>query len=88
MLFQTEMRAQDQVLARTLIRLRDDLRQIKLQRSCARHQEILEDAMDQEEEREILGELSCDYIPDAFSPTLKQAGLTKLNIETRRFSVF
>ena len=82
------MRAQDQVLARTLIRLRDDLRQVKLQRSCAEHQEILEDAMDLEEEREILGELSCDYIPDPFSPTLKQAGLTKLNIETRRFSVF
>ena len=82
------MRTQDQVLARTLIRLRDDLREVKLQRSCAAHEELLEDAMDIEEEREILSELSCDYIPNPFSPTLKQAGLTKLNIETRRFSVF
>ena len=82
------MRAQDQVLARTLIQIRQDIKELKLQRLCEHHQEILEDARDLEEEKDMMGELSCEYLQESFSPTLKQVGVTRMNIGSRRFSVY
>ncbi len=83
-----DMRSQDQSLARCLIALRHDIQIVKLQRSTAQHQEEIEDAMDQEEEkRDELSDI-CDAPPDQFSPMLKQYGVTRMNISRRRFSVF
>ena len=82
------MRTQDQELARHLISLRHDIHMVKLQKSTAQAQEMIEDAMEQEEEKkDELSEI-CDSPPDLFSPMLKQVGVTRMNISRRRFSVF
>ena len=81
---QLEMREQDHALARRLVELRRDIQQVKLQRSYQEHQDILEEAIDMVDGKDIL----FDGLPDAFSPTLKHCGVTKMNLSTRRFSVF
>jgi len=81
------MQQLDQELARTLIALRRDIHNVKLQMSYARHQEDLEEAIEIEEQRDDLGEL-CDDLPDQFSPALRNCGVTRMNIHSRRFSVF
>ena len=86
------MRQQDQDLARTLVSLRRDLHEVKLARCAAEHRELLEDAMEAEEERddELHGRAGqvCDALPEARSPALRNYGLTRMNITARRFSVF
>ena len=83
-ILQLEMREQDHALARRLVELRQDIQQVKLQRSYQEHQDILEEAIDMIDDKDKL----FDALPDAFSPTLKQCGVTKMNLSTRRFSVF
>lgn len=92
MLHQIAMRVQDEELACTFVKLRRDLHNIKLAMCAAEHQELLEDAMEAEQERgiEMHGPASTvsDVIPEALSPTLRNCGLTRMNITARRFSVF
>ena len=78
------MREQDHALARRLVELRRDIQELKLQRSYEEHQDILDEAIDMIDAKDEL----FDRPPDAFSPTLKHCGLTKMNLSTRRFSVF
>ncbi|ELU10829.1 hypothetical protein CAPTEDRAFT_223646 [Capitella teleta] len=84
----SQMKEQDEELARTLVKLRRELHKLKLERCSAEHRALLEDAIDAEQE---LHEPSCrisDSIPEALSPTLRNYGLTRMNITARRFSVF
>lgn len=82
-----EMRLQDQVLARQLLSLRHEIHQIKLQRSCAEHREMLEDVtMDIEEVHEIQ-EISDIPLTDSMNETpLKHLGVTRMHLSARRFS--
>ena len=84
------MRNADQELARTLVTLRHDLHNLKLEFSCNEHRMVLEDVQYDLEEEDILSEL-CDS-PLGIGPLsplapLKQFGVTKMNIERRRFSL-
>ena len=82
------MKKQDQELARQLVSLRHEIRQIKLQKTCDEHREMLDDMEQQLAEREEMSEL-CDLPVDQMSPApLKQMGVTRMNIASRRFSVF
>lgn len=82
------MRLSDHKLARQLLSLRRDIHQVKLQHSSAQHKVVLEEAFDQiKDERDEIAEV-CDLPPDQLSPTLKQFGVTRMNLSTRRFSVF
>uniref|UniRef100_A0A667ZX64 Family with sequence similarity 167 member B n=1 Tax=Myripristis murdjan TaxID=586833 RepID=A0A667ZX64_9TELE len=75
-----EMQVQDNRLARQLIRLRGEIHRLKVEQVCHRHKEMLDDESD----------LLCD-IPMkaafALSTPLKHLGLTKMNINSRRFSL-
>ena len=82
------MRNLDQELARTLITLRHDIHEVKLARSVATHQEIIEEAMEVEAEKKLeCADLIVDS-QDQIDPVLKQFGVTRMNISSRRFSVF
>ncbi|XP_055491508.1 protein FAM167A [Leucoraja erinacea] len=86
----TEMRLQDQQLARQLMRLRNDINKLKIEQTCHLHQRMLNDATYELEERDELSDLLCDFpVTNAFSLSapLKLIGVTKMNINTRRFSL-
>ncbi|XP_020373719.1 protein FAM167A [Rhincodon typus] len=86
----TEMRLQDQQLARQLMRLRSDINKLKIEQTCHLHQRMLNDATYELEERDELSDLFCDFpMTNAFtlSAPLKLIGVTKMNINSRRFSL-
>lgn len=89
-LFQTEMRLQDQQLARQLMRLRSDINKLKIEQTCDLHRRMLNDATYELEERDELSDLFCDSpLASSFSLStpLKLIGVTKMNINSRRFSL-
>ncbi|XP_061599930.1 protein FAM167A [Cololabis saira] len=85
-----EMQVQDNRLARQLIRLRGEIHRLKVEQVCDRHKEMLDDATYELEECDEESDLLCD-IPMkaafALSTPLKHLGLTKMNINSRRFSL-
>ncbi|KAK2826289.1 hypothetical protein Q5P01_020503 [Channa striata] len=85
-----EMQIQDNRLARQLIRLRGEIHRLKVEQVCDRHKEMLDDATYELEECGEESDLLCD-IPMkaafALSTPLKHLGLTKMNINSRRFSL-
>ncbi|XP_047467879.1 protein FAM167A [Mugil cephalus] len=85
-----EMQVQDNRLARQLIRLRAEIHRLKVEQVCDRHKEMLDDATYELEECGEESDLLCD-IPMkaafALSTPLKHLGLTKMNINSRRFSL-
>ncbi|XP_068608206.1 protein FAM167A [Brachionichthys hirsutus] len=85
-----EMQLQDNRLARQLIRLRGEIHRLKVEQTCNRHKEMLDDASFELEECGEESDLLCD-IPMkaafALSTPLKHLGLTKMNINSRRFSL-
>uniref|UniRef100_G3NW69 Family with sequence similarity 167 member B n=1 Tax=Gasterosteus aculeatus TaxID=69293 RepID=G3NW69_GASAC len=85
-----EMQVQDNRLARQLIRLRGEIHRLKVEQVCDRHKEMLDDASYELEECDEESDLLCD-IPMkaafALSTPLKHLGLTKMNINSRRFSL-
>ncbi|KAJ7341329.1 hypothetical protein JRQ81_005293 [Phrynocephalus forsythii] len=85
-----EMRLQDQQLARQLMRLRSDINKLKIEQTCHLHRRMLNDATYEMEEREELSDLLCDFpLTSSFSLSapLKLIGVTKMNINSRRFSL-
>eukprot|EP00079_Xenopus_tropicalis_P009503 XP_002933631.2 PREDICTED: protein FAM167A [Xenopus tropicalis] len=86
----TEMRLQDQQLARQLMRLRSDINKLKIEQTCHLHRRMLNDATYELEERDELSDLLCDFplmSPFSLSTPLKLIGVTKMNINSRRFSL-
>ncbi|XP_061751584.1 protein FAM167A [Nerophis ophidion] len=85
-----EMQVQDNHLARQLIRLRGEIHKLKVEQVCERHKEMLDNATYELEECDEDSDLLCD-IPMkatfALSTPLKHLGLTKMNINSRRFSL-
>ncbi|XP_067999319.1 protein FAM167A [Melanerpes formicivorus] len=85
-----EMRLQDQQLARQLMRLHSDINKLKIEQTCHLHQRMLNDATYELEERDELPDLFCDFpLVNSFSLSmpLKLIGVTKMNINSRRFSL-
>ena len=83
------MREQDAILARHFLNIRKNIFKLKLERSTEKHRMILDEARYIEEERDELQQSTdCDNTPEPFSPTLKHCGVTRMNIHSRRFSVF
>lgn len=85
-----EMRLQDQQLARQLMRLRGDINKLKIEQTCRLHRRMLNDAAFELEERDELSDLFCDSpLASSFSLStpLKLIGVTKMNINSRRFSL-
>lgn len=88
--FQAEMRLQDQQLARQLMRLRGDINKLKIEQTCRLHRRMLNDAAFGLEEQDELSDLFCDSpLASSFSLStpLKLIGVTKMNINSRRFSL-
>ncbi|XP_022528752.2 protein FAM167A [Astyanax mexicanus] len=85
-----EMRVQDQQLACQLMRLHSDLNKLKIEQTCNQHRKMLNDATFELEERDEMLELLCDGpVASGFSLSapLKLLGITKMNINSRRFSL-
>ncbi|XP_041951662.1 protein FAM167A isoform X1 [Alosa sapidissima] len=85
-----DMRLQDQQLARQLMRLRGDINKLKIEQTCHLHRRMLNDATYGLEERDELSDLLCDGpVTPGFglSAPLRLIGVTKMNINSRRFSL-
>uniref|UniRef100_A0A8D3C9L0 Family with sequence similarity 167 member Ab n=1 Tax=Scophthalmus maximus TaxID=52904 RepID=A0A8D3C9L0_SCOMX len=86
----TDMRLQDQQLARQLMRLRSDINKLKIEQTCHLHRRMLNDATFGLEERDELSDLlfECPVTPGlGLSAPLRLIGVTKMNINSRRFSL-
>lgn len=84
------MRVQDQQLARQLMRLRSDINKLKIEQTCHLHRRMLNDATFGLEERDELSDLlfECPATPGlGLSAPLRLIGVTKMNINSRRFSL-
>ncbi|NXH14300.1 F167A protein, partial [Bucco capensis] len=85
-----EMQAADQRLAQQLMRLRAQLHQLKVEQACHQHKEMLDDATFGLEGCEEDSDLLCNIPPKAaflLSTPLKHIGVTRMNINSRRFSL-
>ncbi|XP_076873061.1 protein FAM167A [Brachyhypopomus gauderio] len=85
-----DMRLQDQHLAHQLMRLRGDINKLKIEQTCHQHRRMLNDATFGLEERDELSDLLCDgpLTPGfGLSAPLRLIGVTKMNINSRRFSL-
>ncbi|CAH1794309.1 unnamed protein product [Owenia fusiformis] len=84
-----QMKQEDQILARQLVALRHEINRVRLEKSCDEHRETIDDAMYELEEQAEEYTSLCDTPTDLLSPTpLRQIGVTRMNITSRRFSVF
>lgn len=87
----TDMRQQDQQLARQLLQLRVEVQRLRLLHSCLATSCLLEEVASGAEEARMLETSDlCDLPPDlreTFSPVLREMGLTRMNITSRRFSL-
>lgn len=82
----TDMRHQDQDLARQLLSIRQEIQRIKLNMSCEYHEDMLTDVQLEMEELEELSEI-CDQLPPVINDNpLRHLGVTRMNISARRFS--
>ncbi|KFV75062.1 Protein FAM167A, partial [Dryobates pubescens] len=85
-----EMQALDQRLAQQLMRLRAQLHRLKVEQACHQHKEMLDDATFGLEGCEEDSDLLCNIPPKAaflLSMPLKHIGVTRMNINSRRFSL-
>ncbi|NXX96886.1 F167A protein, partial [Centropus bengalensis] len=85
-----EMQAADQRLAQQLMRLRARLHRLKVEQACHQHKEMLDDATFGLEGCEEDSDLLCTIPPRAaflLSTPLKHIGVTRMNINSRRFSL-
>ncbi|XP_074832311.1 protein FAM167B isoform X2 [Carettochelys insculpta] len=85
-----EMQAMDHQLARQLMRLRGRIHQLKMEQACHQHKEMLDDATFGLEGCEEDSDLLCNIPPKAtfwLSTPLKHIGVTRMNINSRRFSL-
>ncbi|NXG75599.1 F167A protein, partial [Baryphthengus martii] len=85
-----EMQAADQRLAQQLMRLRTQLHRLKVEQACHQHKEMLDDATFGLEGCEEDSDLLCNIPPKAaflLSMPLKHIGVTRMNINSRRFSL-
>ncbi|XP_063274910.1 protein FAM167B [Prinia subflava] len=84
------MQALDQLLAQQLLRLRARLHRLKVEQACHRHKEMLDDAAFGLEGCEEDSDLLCTIPARAaflLSTPLKHIGVTRMNINSRRFSL-
>ncbi|BFZ04721.1 hypothetical protein BsWGS_07760 [Bradybaena similaris] len=81
-----EMRSQDQNLARQLLTIRQDIHQLKLQRSTEEHRELIEDFQSELDDIQEFSDVLDLPQPLYGNNPLKHAGVTRLNISARRFS--
>ncbi|NXS49668.1 F167A protein, partial [Balaeniceps rex] len=85
-----EMQAADQRLAQQLMCLRAQLHRLKVEQACHQHKEMLDDATFGLEGCEEDSDLLCNIPPKAaflLSMPLKHIGVTRMNINSRRFSL-
>ncbi|XP_052327629.1 protein FAM167A isoform X1 [Oncorhynchus keta] len=85
-----EMPLQDQQLAHQLMRLHSDINKVKIEQTCHQHRRMLNDATYGLEERDELSDLLFDSpVTPGFglSTPLRLIGVTKMNINSRRFSL-
>ncbi|XP_071623699.1 protein FAM167B isoform X3 [Heliangelus exortis] len=85
-----EMQAVDQRLAQQLMGLRARLHRLKVEQACHQHKEMLDDATFSLEGCEEDSDLLCNIPPKAaflLSMPLKHIGVTRMNINSRRFSL-
>ncbi|KAM9421460.1 protein FAM167A isoform 1-T2 [Salvelinus alpinus] len=85
-----EMPLQDQQLAHQLMRLHGDINKLKIEQTCHQHRRMLNDATYGLEERDELSDLLFDFpVTPGFglSTPLRLIGVTKMNINSRRFSL-
>ncbi|NXP28056.1 F167A protein, partial [Scytalopus superciliaris] len=85
-----DMQALDQSLAQQLMRLRARLHRLKVEQACHQHKEMLDDATFGLEGCEEDSDLLCNIPPKAaflLSTPLKHIGVTRMNINSRRFSL-
>ncbi|KAM4700746.1 protein FAM167B [Discoglossus pictus] len=86
----SEMQTADHVLARQLMLLRSRISQLKVEQACERHKEMLDDATYDLEGCDEDSDLLCNIPPRAafsLSTPLKHIGVTRMNINSRRFSL-
>ncbi|KAM9782735.1 protein FAM167A [Neosynchiropus ocellatus] len=86
----TAMRLHDQQLASQLMRLRSDINKLKIEHACHLHRRMLNDATYGLEEQDELSDLPCESPVSmglGLSAPLRLIGVTKMNINTRRFSL-
>ncbi|XP_078423621.1 protein FAM167A [Cetorhinus maximus] len=85
-----EMQSLDHQIARKLICLRREIHRLKVEQICHQHKEMLDDVTYGLEECEEESDLFLDIpLKAAFSLStpLKHIGVTKMNINSRRFSL-
>ncbi|XP_022083279.1 protein FAM167A-like isoform X2 [Acanthaster planci] len=90
-----EMKSQDHRLAIQLMRLRSEIQQLRLQKSCHEHRELIDTATEcaQEDRDSQLQPALCDPpfrgngVLLALEKPLKDVGVTRLNLFARRFSL-
>lgn len=81
------MRSEDEILARKLLSIRHDIHKLKLERSCEKHQEMLDDVTMDMEENDVINMISDMPITDSVHDTpLKHLGVTRYHLSARRFS--
>ncbi|XP_014668370.1 PREDICTED: protein FAM167A-like [Priapulus caudatus] len=84
-----EMRMQDQTIARQLIDIRQEIQRLRLQKTAAEYEDMLADVtLDMAEVNETKDDL-CDLpvrMRHRRTP-LSQIGITRMNIDSRRFSM-
>lgn len=85
-----EMQALDHQLARQLMALRSQIHRLKMEQACHQHKEMLDDVTFKLEGCDEDSDLLCDIPPKAaflLSTPLKHIGVTRMNINSRRFSL-
>ncbi|XP_067867124.1 protein FAM167B [Heterodontus francisci] len=85
-----EMQSFDHQLARKLICLRREIHRLKVEQVCHQHKEMLDDVKygleECEEESDLLLDIPLKAVFTLSTP-LKHIGVTKMNINSRRFSL-
>lgn len=80
------MRTEDQNLARTFLKIRSDIHELKLKWSCEDHKVMLDDTQEDLEDIRMV-QMICDRpVQSPGSDDLRKLGVTKMNITSRRFS--
>lgn len=81
---QSEIREEDQRLAKQFLQIYKDIQQTKVRKSCIQHQDLI-DAMFDDTEVEKETPVMCDKPVKRRSKTLT-CGVTRMNIRSQRFS--
>lgn len=83
---QNDIRQEDQIIAKKFLHIYAEIKKSKVRQSCMIHQDMLDEVFIREHDNVKVPHMCDAPVNKRSSQALKQCGVTRMNIKSKRFS--